>query len=284
MAALSSMRRFSADKHKLGLWDTRVATPRNPLLRALASYISYKRRGVDELARSTPADVVLDAGCGIGAYSQWYCSRRPVATCISLDWSEEALRRAPPSGIGRILRVCGDVRFLPIKSACVEALFSIDTLGHIDNCASALDEFSRVCKNGATLFLHSECRDYQKRWPDKALIKRLGEDVLARYDGHEFIKMADDLYVQYSRRFHVTSFFNPAGYLGFLLGYPDKYRMAFKAAGWQVPLLATIVFAFLKKTPLVGVALRLVNAFTNHCEVYFGLKGGGSCFAMMKKL
>jgi hypothetical protein len=29
--------------------------------------------------------------------------------------------------------------------------------------------------------------------------------------------------------------------------------------------------------------MRLINAFTNHAEFFFGLTGGGSCFAMLKK-
>ena len=29
--------------------------------------------------------------------------------------------------------------------------------------------------------------------------------------------------------------------------------------------------------------MRLINAFTNHAEVFFGLSGGGSCFAALKK-
>ncbi len=279
----SLMRRFSADKHRLGTWDTRVVATNNPLFRAMAGYVSYKRKGVDTLAKSARAEVVLDAGCGIGAYSHWYLGRRPDAACIALDWSEEALRRVKPSASGSILRVCADVRRLPVKSSRIDALFSVDTLGHIDNCAMALDEFARVCRSGAPLFLHSECADYRTRWPDNALIIKLGDDLPARNDGHDSIISADKLYALYSRRFQVASFFNPAGYFGFFLGYPEKYLPAFKAAHWRLPVVLTSIFAFFKKAPLLGAFLRLVNAFTNHCEVFFGLNGGGSCFGMMKK-
>jgi ubiquinone/menaquinone biosynthesis C-methylase UbiE len=283
MATPLSLRFFSTDKHLRGQWDTRVVKARNPLARALVSYCSFKRAHVDKLAKTARGDFVLDAGCGKGAYSQWYLERRPTARCIAIDWSEAALRLVRPTAGGRIIRVCADARFLPIKSASMDALFSIDTLGHIENCASALDEFSRVCKIGALLFLHSECSDYQGKWPDRMLIKRLDEDILARYDGHHFIKQSAELYTLYSRRFRVQSFLNPAGYCGFLLGYPEKYRIAFTRAKWRFLTIVATVFALLKKAPVLGLGLRLLNAFSNHAEVFFGLKGGGSCFAMMKK-
>ena len=280
----SSLRHFSTDKHTRGQWDTRVTTARNPFVRAAISYCSFKRAFVDKLAKIAQGDhFVLDGGCGKGAYSHWYLGKRPTAVCIAVDWSEAALRTIRPSAGGRILRLCADMRFLPLKSASMDALFSIDTLGHIDNCASALDEFSRVCKNGAPLFLHSECGDYRKKWPDNVLIRRLGEDLLARYDGHDFLIDAVELYTLFSRRFQIQSFIHPAGYCGFFLGYPEKYRMAFIQAHCRFLAFLTAVFALLKKTPALGLSIRLLNALTNHCEVFLGLKGGGSCFALMKK-
>jgi ubiquinone/menaquinone biosynthesis C-methylase UbiE len=283
MESSASLREFSKDKHRRGHWNTRVVTGKNPVVRAAMSYCSFKRAAVDNLAREYRGGVVLDAGCGKGAYSLWFAAKRPEALCVAADWSEDALRALRPPPRSRILRVCADVRFLPIKSSSIRYLFSIDTLGHVDNCDMALDEFSRVCAGGAQLFLHSECRDYQERWPDRALIKRLGEDVLARYDGHSSLHLSAELYALYSRRFQVISFVNPAGYLVFITGYPEKYRMAFSAAHWRFLAALASVFALLKKSPVLGMVMRLTNAFTNHCEAYFGLKGGGSCFAVAKK-
>jgi ubiquinone/menaquinone biosynthesis C-methylase UbiE len=284
MATTPSPRLFSTEKHLQGKWNTRVVSSRSRLLRAVLSYCSYKRDYVDKLAKGGDGlHFVLDAGCGTGAYSFWFLARRPSAVCIAVDWSEAALRgvRQPPQG--RILRVCADVRRLPFRSESFDGLFSIDTLGHVDDCPAALDEFFRVLRSGSPLFLHSECRDYQNRWPDKALMKRLGEDVLAKYDGHGFLKSSEELYTLYSRRFRMHSFINPAGYLGSILGYPEKYRMAFIRARWRFMALSALVFAGIKRAPLLGGMLRLVNALTNRCEVFFGLKGGGSCFGLMRK-
>ncbi len=284
MAEPLSRHEFSIEKHAHGQWDTKVLVMRNPLLRALVSYCSYKRSGVDHLAKTGKNNrFVLDAGSGKGAYSRWYLGRSSQSYLLAIDWSENALRSMELSYEDRILPVCADLRRMPFKSAVVDALFSVDTIGHIDRCEIALDEFLRVCKSNARLFLHSECCDYKQRWPDRALIKKLGLDLLARHDGHDFLKYAGELYALYSRRFRVQSFFNPAGYLGFLIGYPEKYKLAFAAACWRFWGPIVSVFSALKKAPGLGVALRFLNAATNRLEVFLGLKGGGSCFAKLTK-
>jgi SAM-dependent methyltransferase len=179
--------------------------------------------------------------------------------------------------------VCADLASLPFKENVFEAIFSIDTLGHVADINSTLNEFSRTCSNGASLFLHSECADYRSRWPDKTLIARNGRDVPAKTDGHDHLRLSRDLYSLYSQRFHLVSFVNPAGYVCWLLGYPEKYLPAFSEAGWKLFRTVAWVFAAFKKTPVIGPAMRLANSFTNHAEVYFGLTGGGSCFAVLKK-
>jgi SAM-dependent methyltransferase len=247
--------------------------------------MSYKRKGVDALARAMGAQTpgfVFDAGAGKGAYAAWFLSRKKT-TIIAIDWSFDALRVLCAPRQGRIIPVCADLQMLPFKSAVADALYSIDTLGHVDDCAMALDEFLRVCKPASPLFIHSECSDYRSRWPDKALIAKLHKDLPAEYDGHVSLHRSEELYTLYCRRFHVKSFVNPAGYFGWLLGYPEKYRMAFAAANFAPMTFITSIFAMLKKLPLIGICVRCLNAFTNHCEVFFGLNGGGSCFAALKK-
>lgn len=285
MAPSLSTPTFSTDKHTRGLWDTRALDYRNPALRRLLSYISYKRDGVDTLAKTAAsACFVLDAGAGKGAYGRWFLGRRPQAGVVAIDWSYEALRALPQAtGRGRIFPVCADLQKMPFKSNSMDALYSIDTLGHVPRAEAALDEFMRVCKKEAPLFVHSECGDYRSRWPDRILLRRLGKDLLAEYDGHVSLYRSEELYALYSRRFVVGSFINPAGYLGWLLGYPEKYQRAFLAARWGWPAALTGIAAVLKNVPLIGAGVRLLNALTNHSEVFFGLKGGGSCFAHMRK-
>jgi ubiquinone/menaquinone biosynthesis C-methylase UbiE len=284
MATEFSPQSFSIEKHAQGRWDTRVLTLRSPWLRSMASYLSYKRRGVDRLAQKAKAPgFICDAGAGKGAYDHWFLGRRPSASVIAVDWSVYALRSIRPPKQGRILRVCADVQNLPFKSGSVVALFSIDTLGHVPHIGAALDEFNRICKINAPLFLHSECADYRMRWPDKRLIAILGKDAPAEDDGHISLHNAEQLYAWYSRRFTVQSFINPAGYLGWLIGYPEKYHGAFAEAGLGGLARMTATAAWLKGVWPMKICLRLINALTNHSEVFFGLRGGGSCFAELKR-
>jgi SAM-dependent methyltransferase len=276
-------RSFSDQKHAHGRWNTATVKTDRGFIRAALCYVSQKRKGVDALAKSavSPA-VVFDAGAGKGAYGHWFLGRKE-ATIIAIDWSPSALHLIEAPATGRILSVCADLHFLPFKPAVADALYSIDSLGHVRDCALALDEMMRVCKPSAPLFIHSECCDYRSRWPDNALIEKLGRDMPAEQDGHLFLHSSEHLHTLYSRRFHVRSFTNPAGYFGWLLGYPEKYQPAFIAAGWKGAALLSGAFSAIKNLPVIGGLMRLINAFTNHAEFFFGLSGGGSCFAMLKK-
>jgi SAM-dependent methyltransferase len=281
---------FNDAKHSRGEWDTKVVAVRSKVLRFCAGFLSQKRRGVDDLAALSSRDaagLVLDAGAGTGAYSVWFASRR-ACRVISVDISCAALQKAQGSALSlglaqSISAVCADLHALPFREPNFCAAFSVDTLGHVADVNKVLDELLRCVASGAPLFLHSECGDYRKRWPDRMLMHRLGADLAAQQDGHDALRDARDLFMLYSRRFKIVSFVNPAGYLGWFLGYPEKYRPAFVAAGLTGVARFLSLCAALKKTPVLGVIMRFVNASSNHLENYFGLTGGGSCFAHVKK-
>lgn len=259
------------------------------MVRFCAGFLSQKRRGVDELAAMMPTaaqGMVLDAGAGQGAYSVWFASAsrsvRDAHRVVGVDGSFTALRKSRRMK-GRIAMVCADLHALPFREQRFCASFSIDTLGHVADVNKVLDELLRCVVSGAPLFLHSECADYKKRWPDRMLIRRLGRDLPAEQDGHVRLLDARELFTLYSRRFRIISFVNPAGYLGWFLGYPEKYRPAFAAAGLNGFAWFLSVCAFVKRMPVLGVIMRLKNALSNHMENYLGLTGGGSCFAFVKK-
>jgi SAM-dependent methyltransferase len=288
---------FSNAKHTRGDWDTTFLVTRNRLLRFWAGFLSQKRKGVDELAAASPPQgMVLDAGAGTGAYSAWFAahgahgaqSAQSARKVVSVDISFEALRRNAALRDSRRLRgkicaVCADLAALPFREQRFRAVFSVDTLGHVADVNKVLDEIFRCATAGALLFLHSECSDYRRRWPDRMLIRKLGADLPARSDGHHNLHDARDLFMLYTRRFRVVSFVNPAGYLGWFLGYPEKYRPAFSAAGLRVTGAFLLVCAAVKKLPVLGLIMRFTNALSNHLENYLGLTGGGSCFAFVRK-
>lgn len=279
MAFQESARSFSREKHRTGDWQTTRFVGTSSLTQSIAKFVSFKRDGVDRLARKCAADFIVgDIGAGNGAYDSWFLSRC-ACTVLAIDWSPEALAAICQPRIGRLWRICADSKFLPLKSEKLDALYTIDTLGHIAERERALDEILRVTKGGAPFFIHSECGDYRKRWPDKMTVRRIGYDFLADRDGHVNLLSSTDFNRMLRRRFIIEKFYSPAGLLGWLLGHPDKYTAAFRKSGNPLLALLTNVFAFIKKTKLTGAVLRLANALSNHLELFLGIEGGGSCFA-----
>ena len=282
----SDARNFNDAKHDRGEWNTTVLATRNRAVRLLADFLSYKRRGVDRLAAGASCKALaLDAGAGTGAYSVWFAARSRCRV-VSVDISFRALQKASYAALRssvRMLPVCADLHALPFRPRQFGTVFSVDTLGHVANVNMVLDELSRCAAPGAYLFLHSECGDYRRRWPDRELIERLGRDVSAEEDGHGALVEARELFELYSRRFRLISFVNPAGFAGWCLGYPEKYRWAFAAAGMVGFARFLSLCAAIKAAPFFGIVVRLFNAVSNHVENFFGFSGGGSCFALVKK-
>ncbi len=274
---------FSERKHALGEWKTSAMSGSNPVVRALFDYLSMKRRGISALARHIAADsLVLDLGCGNGAYTKWLSSQKPLKT-VSVDWSFDALSKRFGARKEGAMRVCADASRLPFRAECFAGAFSIDTLGHVKSQDACADELLRVCRPGARLFIHSECGDYQSRWPDDDLITRLKTDVLAEQDGHINLRPSHEIRAMFARRFHLLWFSSPAGVLGWLFGYPEKYAPAFRQARMFIPWICAVVTSVVKKTPVFGWAMRMLNATTNHLELFLGLEGGGSCFCALRK-
>lgn len=280
----SEKRYFSEFQHKTGNWNTKIALKNNKAFRFLWNFLSFKRNGVDRLRRmSRNKKLVLELGSGNGAYSHWYLTKKSNDCVIAVDWSFFALKQMTLSPHYSIHKVCADIHHLPFKSNSFNKLFSIDTLGHVSNIEQVLDEILRVTSKGCNMFIHSECNDYQKRWPDSLLININKKDIIANLDGHYTLHSSNHLKHLYRQRFKVTKFYSPAGVLGWLIGYPEKYCFAFKNSNMIIYAILVKFFSYIKKTPILGVIMRLVNSLTNHIEITIGLHGGGSCFAFLKK-
>jgi SAM-dependent methyltransferase len=273
------LRTFSEQCHTTGQWKTRRSSSSNPFVRGLWDFMSFKRAGISQLAGfCKPQSRILDLGCGNGSYSLWFLGKN-ASTVIACDWSFTALKMIPHTSKKSIFPVCADARYLPFKEEVFDGTMSIDMLGHVPHTEKVVDEIMRCGKPAGKFFLHSECADYKNRWPDSMLIRRLKSDTPADYDGHINLHTAAELYQIFSPRISMTDFFSPAGYLGWLIGYPEKYRPAFIKARLYMLAAITLIFVITKKMPVIGILLRLFNALTNRLELSLGLGGGGSCFA-----
>ncbi|MBN1577199.1 MAG: methyltransferase domain-containing protein [Chitinispirillaceae bacterium] len=275
-------RSFSRRKHQSGHWHTTDISAVNPLVRWCVKQLSFKHRELDAFLKSCfSGATIVDFGTGTGSYSRFFL-QRCAATVIAVDWSSEALRATALPLRGKILPVCADLHYLPIKSSAIDGLFSIDTLGHLHHQERALDEINRICRSGAPLFLHSECSDYRQHWPDRRLMEKTGHDPIAAIDGHAAVRPANAMRSLYEQRFTVLRFFSPAGIFGWFLGYPEKYWRAFRAA--RMFILASFAggAALIKQAPGMKAVFRLVNMLTNRIELYLGIEGGGSCFAQCR--
>jgi ubiquinone/menaquinone biosynthesis C-methylase UbiE len=277
----SDLRSFSSRKHADGQWNTASVALRWSPLRRCATYLSFKRALIDKFSIALPqAPRVLEVGCGVGSYARWLLSAQPSARVVAIDWSLEALRTIPSTTHSALHLVCADAHHLPFKTDSFDGAYSVDTFGHLHAVSSALREIARTTRRNAPIAFHSECRDYRSRWPDVKLIAQLGSDIPAEIDGHYFLHSSQRIQKLYSVCFCLSHFYSPAGLMGWLLGYPEKYLPAFVQSRWYGCIGFTALSTVLKRLPLIGLMLRFVNVTTNHLELVFNLTGGGSCFAL----
>jgi malonyl-CoA O-methyltransferase len=104
---------------------------------------------------------ILDAGSGTGHGSRELARRHPDARLVSLDLALTMLQaaRSPRSWLQRIgverspiiLPVCGDVERLPLKSACVDLVWSNVTLQWAVDLPQTFVELRRVLRPGGLL-------------------------------------------------------------------------------------------------------------------------------------
>ncbi|MFH8573570.1 class I SAM-dependent methyltransferase [Streptomyces sp. NPDC017993] len=100
-------------------------------------------------------DRVLDAGCGTGralpALREAVGSR---GTVLGADLTPEMLRAAVGAGRDRSAGlVLADVTRLPLRDACLDAVFGAGLISHLPDAADGLTELARTVRPGGRLAL-----------------------------------------------------------------------------------------------------------------------------------
>ncbi len=118
------------------------------MLEKLRHYLDYFHRDVERevkrFAESLPeGSLVLDAGAGEGKYRNYFnhCKVIGVDNCVgdsSWDYSS--------------LDVVGDLHLLPFRDNVFDAIICIVVFEHLQNPFKAMEELSRVLKNGGKVF------------------------------------------------------------------------------------------------------------------------------------
>jgi ubiquinone/menaquinone biosynthesis C-methylase UbiE len=113
------------------------------------------REAID-MTRDLANKRVLEIACGRGEFAAW-CSglEVPPAMLIAADFSAVAVRRARerarPSG--RVRLVQADAEAIGLASACFDTVICCETLEHLHQPWTALEELARVLRPGGRLFL-----------------------------------------------------------------------------------------------------------------------------------
>jgi demethylmenaquinone methyltransferase/2-methoxy-6-polyprenyl-1,4-benzoquinol methylase len=124
------------------------------------------------LARAIPIrkhGLVLDVAIGTAEVALEICRQHEAARVIGIDFSPSMLKVGKQK-IGkrqladRIMVLAGDGRFLPVRSASVDAVTIAFGIRNIEERVLALQEFHRVLKPGGNLFI------MEFSYPDNSLL------------------------------------------------------------------------------------------------------------------
>jgi ubiquinone/menaquinone biosynthesis C-methylase UbiE len=100
---------------------------------------------------------VLEAGCGIGAQTVIVAPKNPGARFVSIDISEDSLRKAEALARSRCIRNVefhvGDILDLKFPDGHFDHIFVCFVLEHLPDPVAALRSLKRVLKRGGTITL-----------------------------------------------------------------------------------------------------------------------------------
>jgi ubiquinone/menaquinone biosynthesis C-methylase UbiE len=127
-------------------YDQWFETPIGRLVR------QYERDVIMDLLRPRAGDLILDAGCGTGVFTEEILVKR--ARVIGLDLSLSMVRRASEKLTGfPFAAALGDILHLPFPDASFDRVVSVTAMEFIADGHSAVQELLRVARKGGTVLV-----------------------------------------------------------------------------------------------------------------------------------
>ena len=116
---------------------------------AVTGYEYSVKRRFEPLLSSTSlkGNIVLDVGCGVGAYGK-AAMKYGVNFIVGLDINHEYLSKAE-----LIEKVQASADALPFKNSCFDTILILEVLEHLPNDKKAIQEAKRVSKKDAFLLV-----------------------------------------------------------------------------------------------------------------------------------
>lgn len=143
--------------------------------------------------------VILDAGCGLGNFSQELALLYPNAHIIALDFAENMIQFGKKEAIHRIV---GDVEVLPLGSESVDLIFANQLIPDVLNITGLLEEFHRVLRTEGAFYFSSlgpdSFKEIKQAWAtvdtyghmhEMGDLHHLGDALLS----HQFIQPVIDM-------------------------------------------------------------------------------------------
>jgi ubiquinone/menaquinone biosynthesis C-methylase UbiE len=136
----------------------------------------------------SPGGLILELGCGTGAYIT-ALAQSGSCTHFAMDPSRRMLAQAPRGA--RVAFVQGHADCLPFSDRCVDMIFSVNVIHHIEDVGPCFREASRVLKPGGVLCTATDSKSIiegrkplSRYWPATIPVE------LARYHAIEELRDA----------------------------------------------------------------------------------------------
>jgi ubiquinone/menaquinone biosynthesis C-methylase UbiE len=123
------------------LYDQDRISTTNEYLSLFSPFVTFKEK------------IVLDLGCGRGYLLDSFLAFEPF-TAIGVDTSAEALRIGRERYGDRIQFIQGTPTTIPVPSASVDIVYTIDTVEHLSRPREIFLEIARILKPGGVALVH----------------------------------------------------------------------------------------------------------------------------------